>query len=139
MHKESKQTTANRFSIVDISVDVVLIATALLVPIGVPDFVSSADTGFLLNLVQVGLLFVGYFGLALYVARMYYAAAVKSEAKWNHKVLHATIPLLLFTYLFVINVLVSSFNILQTIAPPVFTSLLIIVEGLVFGFMFGLD
>jgi hypothetical protein len=139
MHAETKQTTVGRFSIVDVTVDILLIATALLLPIDVPSVATSADTGFLQSLGQVGLLFICYFGIALYVARMYYASAVKSNTKWHQKVLQTPISLMLFTGLFVINILVSAYNILQTIAPPVFTSLLIIVEGLLFGFTFGLD
>jgi hypothetical protein len=104
-----------------------------------PDLVSGLESGFLQDLALLGLLFIGYFGLALYVARMYYATALKKDDRWAHKVLFPSGPLSFLTGIIVINILFSAYNIFQTIAPPLFTALLLIVEALVFGFTFGLD
>ena len=139
MHKRNREPPVNRFSIVDVIIDVLLLATTFTVPLNMPDFLSRAEAGFLENLGQLVVLFIGYFGLALYVARMYAATAIKNDNKWTHKVLFPTTPLVGFTWLIVINVLFSTYSIFQMIEPPVFTSLLLIVEALAFGFTFGLD
>jgi hypothetical protein len=139
MHKDNQQTPVNRFSFVDVTIDVLLIATTFALPIRTPDLVSSLESGFLQNVALLGLLFIGYFGLALYVARMYYATALKKRDWWKHRVIFSTDSPVLFTCIILINILFSAYNIFQTVSPPLFTSILLIIEALVFGFTFGLD
>ena len=136
----------NSFSVVDLIIDVLLLITSFAVPIKVSD-VNWMAGGFVQNAAHLGLLIVGYFGFAVYVARMYYSNAVKPRKKWPPRSVLPTIPrilfpsnsLLLFTWLLVINILFSAYNVFQIMALPIFTSLLVMVEALWFGFSFGLD
>ena len=139
MHKEQAQKKPNRFSTVDLSIDILLLLVTFTVPLQVPDFLSLSAESFFQNLAIVALMAVGYFGFALYVAHMYCATAVKKDKRWTHRVLFHTVPLLLFTGLLGFNLLFSLYNIFFMISVPVFSSLILIVEALAFGFTFGLD
>jgi hypothetical protein len=82
MRSDNHQIRVNRFSIVDVIIDALLVGTTFAVPIRMPHLVSL-KSGFLPNLAMLGLLFIGYFGLALYVALMYYATASKRDHSWT--------------------------------------------------------
>lgn len=142
----STHTLKNRFSVVDLTVDILLLTTVFAVPIDMSGLALPAG-GFFQNLTHIGLLLVGYFGFALYVARMYYSNAVRTDKKWSPRpvfptvprILFPTVPLLLFTWVIIINILFSVYSVFQIMQLPVFTSLLLIIEALGFGFSFGLD
>jgi hypothetical protein len=87
----------------------------------------------------LGLLFIGYFGLALYVARMYYATVLRKKDWWKHGMFFSNDPPVLFTCIILTNISFSAYNIFQTVSPPLFTSILLIIEAIIFGFTFGLD
>jgi len=143
---DGTHTLKNRFSVVDLIIDILLLTTTFVVPIDMSGLALLAG-GFIQNLAHIGLLFLGYFGFALYVGRMYYANAVRTDRKWSprpvfptvSRILFPTPPLILFTWLVVINILFSAYNVFQIMTLPVFTSLLLILEALGFGFSFGLD
>jgi hypothetical protein len=139
MHETIPQQPISRFSVVDLAIDVLLITTVFAIPDRMPNFLGAAATGFFPTLLQVALLFVGYFGFALYVAHMYAATAIRVDSRWTHQVLFPPGPLVLFTCIFVVNVLFSVYSIFQLIDPPMLTSFVVIVEALAFGFTFGLE
>lgn len=140
MQENLRHRHLNRFSIVDLAIDILLLATTFAFPFEMPaNFLLLTNADFISASIHIGLLIVGYFGLALYVARMYYATAVKVDNKWNHRVLFPTVPLVIFTCLIAFNILFSTYIFFYMTTIPVFAGLLLIGESTTFGFAFGLD
>ena len=139
MHLDKEQRSHN-FSTVDLALDLMLIAWPVATGVGLDlSIFLPAGPGFLAALADAVGLFLGYFGLALYVSRMYAAAAIRNRGKGHHRILFPSVGLGLFTGLIGITVVISGYYILADHGLPVFSSILIVLQSILFGFTFGLN
>jgi hypothetical protein len=140
MHRAQKAKPMNRFSIVDLAVDLFIFAWPLSTVFGIdpPNLLPNSDR-LLTQSVDMLALTLGFFGLALYFSRMYAATALKGDRGPYHHLLFPSTALSLFTVLVVLTVVLSAYSILSWLSLPLFSALLVIAQALLFGFTLGLD
>jgi hypothetical protein len=140
MKETSPDQTVSRFRAVDIAIDVVILASVFLLPTKkFSDLLPLEGSDFLTELSHLPVLILGYFGVALYISRMYGATALRADKRFHHKVLFPKTSLGIFTGLVVCTIVLSIYNLFLSLSLPVFSSLFLIVESLIFGFSLGLD
>jgi hypothetical protein len=132
--------STNRFSAIDLAVDLFLLAWPLAFALGFdPAILMPANTGFLSASVDMLAIFLAYFGLALYVSRMYSAVAISNDEKRPHRILFPSLGLGAFSAIIVLTVIISGYIILTSRLLPPFSSILVVVQSILFGFSFGVN
>lgn len=136
--EESKERSW--FSVIDLTVDLSILAWLVALAMGFdPGILLPDNKGFVSAAVDMIALFLGYFGLALYASRMYSAAALKHDEKRHHRLLFPSVGFGILSALIVITILLSGGLLISMRALPIFSSILVIVQSVLFGFAFGVD
>ena len=140
MSETKKHGPMNRFKVVDLIVDICLLASTITIPIKFDLAVlAPRSTTFPSQLLHMGLLFLIYFGIALYVSQMYCATVIRSGKRQPQQILQQSVNLTAFSGIMVVTVLLSAVLLFRVLTLPVTSGLLLIVQALFFGFSLGLD
>ena len=140
MRSDVKRARTRRFSAIDVVVDVAILAWPAFGLLGFRAAIPLARDGrWLAELLHVLLLALGYFGVALYVSRMYAATALKTDQQRHVQVLLAPAGLQFFAVLVFLALISSGYAFYLTLTFPIFTAMLVVPQALWLGFSLGLD
>ncbi len=140
MSEIEKYRSTNRFSVVDMLVDIFLLASTITIPIEFKLELFAPQSGtFLSQLLHMGLLFLIYFGIALYVSQMYCATVIYAGKRQPQEILQRSVELTSFSGVMIITFVLSAVLLFRVLKLPVISGPLLIVQALFFGFALGLD
>lgn len=140
MSEIEKHWPVSRFSVVDLLVDIFLLASTITIPIEfrLELFVPKSGA-FLAQLLHMGLLFLVYFGIALYISQMYCATVIRSDKRQPQEIVQRSVELTAFSGIMIITLILSAVLLFRVLTLPTVSGPLLIAQALFFGFSLGLD
>jgi hypothetical protein len=140
MSEIEKQMPTNRFSLVDLLVDIFLLGSIVTIPMkfSLELFLPTSGT-FISQLLHLGLLFLVYFGIALYVSQIYCATVIRTAKRQPYEVLQQSVNLTAFSGIIVITIILSAALLFRVLTLPPISGSLLVVQALFFGLSLGLD
>jgi hypothetical protein len=140
MSEIEKKMATNRFSVVDLLVDILLLGSTVTIPMKFTLELFLPKSGTMLSqLLHLGLLFLVYFGIALYVSQIYCATMIRTGKRQPNEVLQQSVNLTAFSGIIVITIMLSAALLYRVFALPPISGSLLIVQALFFGLSLGLD
>jgi hypothetical protein len=140
MSEIEKLMPTNRFSVVDLLVDISLLGSIVTIPLKFTLELFLPRSGALLSqLLHLGLLFLIYFGIALYVSQIYCATVIRTGRRQPHEVLQQSVNLTSFSGIIIITIILSAALLFRVLTFPPISGSLLIVQALFFGLSLGLD
>ena len=140
MSEIEKQMPTNRFSVVDLLVDIFLLGSTVTIPMKFTLELFLPRSGTLISqLLHLGLLFLVYFGIALYVSQIYCATVIRTGKRQPHEVLQQSVNLTAFSGIIIITIILSAALLFRVLTLPPISGSLLIVQALFFGLSLGLD
>jgi hypothetical protein len=140
MSENERLIPTNRFSVVDLLVDIFLLGTIVTIPMKFTlGLFLPRSTTLASQLLHLGLLFLVYFGIALYVSQMYCAAVIRTGRRHPHQVLQQSVNLTAYSGIIIITIILSAALLFRVLALPPTSGSLLIVQALYFGLSLGLD
>ena len=140
MSEIEKQMPTNRFSVVDLLVDIFLLASTVTIPMKFTLELFLPRSGALISqLLHLCLLFLVYFGIALYVSQIYCATVIRTGKRQPHEVLQQSVNLTAFSGIMIITIILSATLLFRVLTLPPISGSLLIGQALFFGLSLGLD
>jgi len=140
MSEIEKKMPTNRFSVVDLLVDILLLGSTVTIPMKFTLELFLPKSGTMLSqLLHLGLLFLVYFGIALYVSQIYCATMIRTGKRQPHEVLQQSVNLTAFSGIIIVTIMLSAALLFRVFALPPISGSLLIVQALFFGLSLGLD
>jgi hypothetical protein len=140
MSETEKKMATNRFSVVDLLVDIFLLGSIVTIPMRFTFDLFLPKSGTMLSqLLHLGLLFLVYFGIALYVSQIYCATVIRTGKRQPHEVLQQSVNLTAFSGVIIITIILSAALLFRVFTLPPISGSLLIVQALFFGLSLGLD